>query len=325
MKTTRRHWLALAAGSTLLPGPSQAQAPFADRPIKLVVPYPPGAALDTVARIAARSLEPRLGQSVVIENRDGGGSQIGTAFVARARPDGLTWLVNAIDVFTLMPWVSAQQPYVVERDFTPLARLASVPYALHVHGALPIRTLGELIAQAKARPGELKYGSAGPGSLPRVAMEMLAAEAGIRLLHVPYRGMAAVTNDLIAGHIDAAVVSPATMAPHAAAGKVRTLCLTSSQRSPTWPQIPSTTDSGIRQVEAQLGIGWMGPAGVPQAMVDRLSRELAAVLQEPGVVKQLGDRGFDADFLPPSGFASHIRGEAERWKQVVAKLSIPTS
>lgn len=317
--TRRRATAALAC--TALAWNAQAQGEFPDKPVKLIVPYPPGAALDTVGRIVARALEQRLGQPVVVENRDGAGSQIGMAAVARARPDGHTWLINAIDVFTLMPLVSTPG-YAPDKDFSHVARLASVPYALHVNSGVKARSLQEFIALAKAQPDQVRYGSAGSGSLPHVAMEMLANATGIRMLHVPYRGMAAVTNDLVAGHIDAAIVSPATMAPHSAAGRTRTLALLSDTPSATWPDIPTTAASGVRNVGAELGIGWIGPAGLPPTITGRMASELAAVVQQEGVARQLAERGFDSAFLGQDAFAALLRKDGQRWRSVLRNVKV---
>lgn len=321
LQLNRRHALAAIAGSAL-GRPAAAQPTWPDRPVKLVVPYPPGAALDTVGRVIAKALEPRLGQPVVVENRDGAGSQIGTAAVARARPDGLTWLINAIDVFTLMPLVSRTQTYSVDKDLAYVSRIASVPYALNVNAGVQARSLPEFVALARQQPGQLRYGSLGAGSLPHVAMEWLADAAGIRLLHVPYRGMAAVTNDLLAGHIDTAIVSPATMAPHVAGGRARTLALLSDVQSPTWPNIPTTAEAGLRGVNAELGIGWAGPAGLPEAVTQRMARELAAVMRHDSVIRQLAARGFDAAYLPPDAFGELVRTETQRWQEVLARVRI---
>ncbi|CAN7306570.1 tripartite tricarboxylate transporter substrate binding protein [Pseudorhodoferax sp. LjRoot39] len=317
----RRRTIAALAGSAVA-WRASAQASWPDRPIKLVVPYPPGAALDTVGRVVAKALEARLGQPVVVENRDGAGLQIGTAAVARARPDGNTWLINALDVFTLLPQVSRTQTYAVDKDLAYVARIASVPYAVHVNAGVPARTLPEFIALARQQPGQLRYGSLGAGSLPHVAMEWLADAAGIRLLHVPYRGMAAVTNDLLAGHIDTAIVSPSTMAPHVAAGRARTLALLSDRPSPSWPQIPTTADSGLRGVNAELGIGWVAPAGLPSAIIQRMADALAAVMQQDTVLRQLAERGLDPAYLPAAAFGALVKADTQRWKEVLGRVRI---
>lgn len=317
----RRRAIAAVAGSAIA-WQASAQSIWPDRPIKLVVPYPPGAALDTVGRVVARALEARLGQPVVVENRDGAGSQIGTAAVARAKPDGNTWLINALDVFTLLPQVSRTQTYAVDKDLAYVAHIARVPYAVHVNAGVPAHTLSEFIALARQRPGQLRYGSLGAGSLPHEAMEWLADAAGIRLLHAPYRGIAAVTNDLLAGHIDAAIVSPSTMAPHVAGGQARALALLSDKPSPSWPQIPSAADSGLRGVNAELGIGWVAPAGLAAAVTQRMAGALAAVMQQDEVLRQLAERGLDPAYLPAAELSALVRSDTQRWKEVLGRVRI---
>jgi tripartite-type tricarboxylate transporter receptor subunit TctC len=213
-------------------------------------------------------------------------------------------------------------PYSVPKDFSFIARVAEVPYAVHVNQGQPFRTLQELLAYAKANPDRLRYGSAGEGSLPHVAMEMLSTQAGVKMLHVPYRGMAAVTNDLVAGHIDAAVVSPPTMVPHVASGKVRTLALMAPRRAAQWPQTPSTAESGSVGVEAELAFALAGPAGMDPDIVARLAREVEAVLKDPAIARTLAERGFNVAYLDPTALLTQIRLQTRKWAAVVEKSRI---
>lgn len=227
-----------------------------------------------------------------------------------------------VDAFTLMPLVRVGLPYSVPRDFSFIARIAAVPYAVHVNNGLPIRTLQEFLAYAKANPDRVRYGSAGAGTLPHVAMEMLSTQAGVKMLHVPYRGMAAVTNDLVAGHVDAAVVSPSTMAPHVASGKVRTLAVMAPRRAAQWPETPSTAESGSAGVDAELAFALAGPAGMDPAIVARLSREVESALKDPAIARTLSERGFNVTYLNSADLSTHIRLENRKWTAVVDKSRI---
>ncbi|MBK1780217.1 tripartite tricarboxylate transporter substrate binding protein [Advenella sp. WQ 585] len=209
---------------------------YPNHPIKLVVPYPAGAAVDNVGRMVASALSEKLDQTIIVENRDGAASQIGSAHVAKAKPDGYTLLLTTLDALTLLPQVKKNLTYDPMADFQDIARIARVPYTIQSNPKLGFKSLGDLVNAAKAAPDSLKYGSTGNGSLAHVAMEMLSNQADIQLIHAPYRGMAASLNDLIAGHIDLAMVSAATIAPYVKTEKVQTLSLASAEKTPCGPR-----------------------------------------------------------------------------------------
>ncbi len=294
---------------------------YPDRPVTLVVPYPAGAAVDNVGRLIAKQLQQALRQPVIVDNRAGAGSQIGTAHVAKAAPDGYTLLMTTLDALTLLPLVR-ELNYDPGRDLIELARVARIPYSIQAHPKMGLRSLDELIAYAKLYPGTLRYGSTGNGSLAHVAMELFADKAGIELLHVPYRGMAASVNDLLAGHIDLAVVSTSTIAPHVAAGKVVPISLMTDDPNPLWPGMQGMKASGISGVDAELEFVIVAPAGVPPAIAAKLS----SVLEQLSADREFSQSIQKLEMVPAplnaTQTADRRRQDAEKWEKVLRTLKI---
>lgn len=295
---------------------------YPSRPIRLIVPFPPGGTTDTLARVFSQFLQERIGQPVVIDNRGGAGSQIGVEAGARATPDGYTLLFGPADGLALLPVVKKKVPYDTAKDFTPIAFVARSPLAYTVNPKVPVNTLAELVAHAKAKPGALRFGSAGFGSILHLGMELLLVQARIDMLHVPYKGGGPALQDLIAGQIDMMSPGPVGIAKRAEAGQLRVLAQTGPTRHPLLPNAPTTAELGMADVLVVSWFGVLGPAGLPQPIVDQLSREIAAVLDQPAVKKRFIDVGCEADKMSPAEFGQFIAAETRKWAGVVKAAGI---
>lgn len=283
-------------------GPSLAQQ-FPSKPIKLIVPYPPGALNDTLARTLAEGLGKRLGQTVVVENKAGAAAQLGTDFVARSAPDGYTLLMGSNEPLGVLPAVKKGVPYAVPRDFSFVARVsAGIPWVIVSSAQIAPRTLKEFVDHAKAKPGAVRYGSNGIGSGGHLAMALLASTTGAQLTHVPYNGTAPLMNDLLAGHLDAGIAGVGTVVPHVASDRVRLLAVTTPQRHPFLPEVPTTAEAGVPGVLAEIWFGIVGPAGIPAPVLQRLSSEIGAVLRDEAVRKNLEERGIGPAWLDSEDF-----------------------
>ena len=246
------------------------------KPIRLMVPFPPGGSTDIVARIVAQKLAERLGQSIVIENRGGAGGTLGTAVVAKAAPDGYTLTVASTSTHMVAPSVYAKLDYDPVKDFAPVSLMAVSPYLLVVTPSLPAKTLQELVALAKKQPGRLNYASAGVGSTTHLAMEMLKSVSGTFMLHIPYNGNGPAGTALIGGQVEVLFGSLPALLPHAKSGRARALAVGTPRRSPSLPDVPTVAESGYRGFDASLWLAIMAPAGTPQPILDRLNREITA-------------------------------------------------
>jgi tripartite-type tricarboxylate transporter receptor subunit TctC len=302
--------------------PAHAQEFPGKQPIRIIVPFLPGAANDTLARITAAALTPRLGQSVVVENKAGAGSAIGTELVAKSPADGYTLLWAAADGISVLPAVKPNVPYKVPDDFTFICQFSETPFALVVSSTLPIRTLAELIAYAKANPGKIRYGTSGVGSIAHVGFVLFEKRAGIEMLHVPYKGMSAVVTDILGGHIELALVTPPTITPHADSDKIRILATTGSRRSPLFPSLPTLKESGLPDVVVETWFGVIGPANLPASVTARLQNEIAAVLKDPDVIAKLKSANFEPYFVPSEAFRKYVVDDYAKWKSVALSEKI---
>ena len=284
MRMLSRRYLLL--GALVVPLTAHAQNWPAGN-IKIVVVYPPGGSTDMIARLIQPHMQQRLGTTVIIENRAGGGGSIGTAAVAKSSPDGSTWAM-VFDNHAANPFVFPNMPFNTEKDLDPVQLIGTAPYVLSTNAQKPFKTLAEVVAAAKTKPGTLSYATVGAGSVGHLAMELLWKQAGVRLVHVPYRGGGPAMNDLIAGHVDLLIASTAQSAPFIQAGSIRALAQSGKTRTSTLANVPAIAES-YPGFEAYAWWGVFAPAETPKAIVSRFADELAASLREPGVAKQLNE------------------------------------
>jgi tripartite-type tricarboxylate transporter receptor subunit TctC len=297
-------------------------AGWPSRPIKLIVPFPAGSSTDVVARIVAQMLGPRIGQAFVIENRAGASGMIGAEVVARAAPDGYTIGLASTSTHALASSLSANLRYDPVRDFAPVSMIGSSPYVMVTYPGLEARTVQEFIALAKAKAGKLTFGSAGPGSLAHLAGELFANLAGVQLIHVPYKSSAQSVTDLMAGRLDMQFSTIPPTLPLIRSGQMRALATTGGKRSAVLPELPTVAETGLPGYDAVLWMAMVTPAGVPQAVIARLNRELVEVLNQPEAKAALTAQGMDTESGTPDALRARIASDIEKWRSVVAKAGI---
>jgi tripartite-type tricarboxylate transporter receptor subunit TctC len=305
-----------------LAGPAQAQINYPNRPVALVVTVPPGGAADLVARIIGSKLTDVLGQPVVTNNRGGAGGTIAAAAVAKADPDGHTLLLNTIATHGIGPHLYPNLPYDPVKDFTPIILVAKLPLIMTVNADLPVQSVDDVIALAKARPKELAFASAGNGGAPHLAGELFKTLTGTDLLHVPYRGSGPAVVDLVAVRIAIMFDAVPSLLPFITAGKLRPLAAASIERNRRLPEIPTFAELGYGRMDISLWYGIVAPAGTPQPIVQRLNAELVKILDAPDVRKSFADQGADAKGGTPEEFAQFMRAESARWRTVVQQAGI---
>jgi tripartite-type tricarboxylate transporter receptor subunit TctC len=312
----RRAALVLAA-AVLVPAWAAAQGqPRIDKPVKIVVPYPPGGTSDLLARTVGARLAERLGQPVVIENKAGAGGVLGSQQVAKAAPDGTTLLLSTIASHGIIPALQKTPPYDPVRDFTPITVIAGTPNVLLVNNDLPVRTLQEFLALARSKPGALNFGSTSQGGSPHMSGELLKVTAKIDMLHVPYKGGGPMLIDLMGGQIPAAFDNLPSAMAHIRGGKVRALAVTTAKRWPTAPEIPTMAEAGVPGYEMSAWFALMAPPGMPKPLAELLHREVAAILKEPEIHKRMLELGADPSGITPEEFGRFLVAEREKWTRV---------
>jgi tripartite-type tricarboxylate transporter receptor subunit TctC len=321
MAFPRRFSLGLSALVLLLIQTGTGFAEYPERPIRLVVPFPPGGAVDIVARIISAKMAEELGRNFVIENKAGAGGIVATDAVAKSAPDGYTLLVASPN-FTINAALQPSLPYDAEKDLTPISVLAAVPEVLVSHPAAPFTSFAGFIAYAKQNPGKLNYASAGIGTLPHVTMELLLRRLGLEVTHVPYRGAAPAMTDLLAGVVQLKLDSYATSNAQVAAGGPRMLGIAASQRSPLMPDMPTIAELGLPGYEAILWVGLMAPAGTPQAVIDRLAAASRKVANDPAIIERLQRDGVDPVGGTPAQFGALIARELPQWRELAGAANI---
>jgi len=310
--------LAMAALVLGIFGGGAAADEYPGKPIRIVVPYPPGSVTDLLARLIAQKLIEVWKQPVVVENRGGGGSVIGTEIVAKAPPDGYTLLVVAPDL-AINQSLRSKLPYDAEKSFAPVTLLVFSPTVLSVNPSLPVSNLRELIAHAKSRPGQLSYASGGNGTGAHLAMELLKHMAGVDIVHVPYKGVAAAVTALLAGEVQATFAQMSTARPQFLAGKLRPLAVSSSARSRAMPDLPTVAEAGLPGFKADVWFGVVAPAGTPGAIVSRLNNEIGQILRATDVQQQLLPQGIEPATGSPADFAAFLSAEIAKWAEVVKR------
>lgn len=322
--TRRLAAFALTLGSALVAGaPALAAKPYPDRPVTLVVGYAAGGATDIVARLMAKSLSEALGQTFVVENKTGANSNIGAEIVSRATPDGYTLYVGSI-ANTINRSLYSQLNYDFIKDFKPVGLVATIPNILVVNPKVPVKTVQEYIAYARAHPGKLTCASSGSGSSIHLSCELFKMETGTDILHVPYRGSGPAVADLLGGQVDSMLDNLPSSLPHVQAGKLRAIGVTSPQRLPATPDVPTLAESGLPGFDVESWFGLVAPAGTPQPVIARLNEALNQALASPALQASYKQAGFYAPTTPntPETFAKKIDSEIDKWAAVVKRADI---
>jgi tripartite-type tricarboxylate transporter receptor subunit TctC len=315
----RRYCLLLAVLSLLTATAASAQpaAPtWPDRPIQLLIPYPPGGSADLLGRPLAMKLQERLGQNVVLEYKPGAGGTVASQALARAKPDGHT-LILVLAAHAINASLYPKLPYDTRKDFAPVSLVANLPMIVAASSSLKANTIPELIAAAKAAPGKLTFGSAGNGNTGHLAAEFFSAQAGIKMTHVPYKGSAGVVNAMLAGEIDLTFDSISTSWPQIKSGRMRALAVTGEKRASISPDVPTMIESGMPGFVINGWYAILAPAGTPAPVVERLSKEIASVLTLPDLRAQIMAGGYEPVGSTPQALGAHIEAELTRWSKVV--------
>lgn len=299
-----------------------ARAEFPERGVKIVVPFPAGGSNDVVARLLGTKLSELWGQTVVIDNRGGGGGNIGAEAVARSPADGYTLLLTAPGPLAVNHSLYAQLPFSPTQDFTPIALIASVPIVLAVNPGVKAKSVAELIALAKASPGKLNFGSSGYGSTNHLAGELLKTHAAIDIVHVPYRGAAPAMNDLIAGQIPMMFDNMPAIRPQVLGGTIRAIAVAGAVRSPLFPELPTMVEAGVADFEASSWFGLVAPAKTPPDVINVLTQAVAKILKDPDMTKRLADVGAEPGTLSGDAFGAFLRSESDKWGQVVKTAGV---
>ena len=312
-----KNWIRLMGALLLgMPLALSAQGAYPNKPIRMVVPYPPGGPTDVLGRIVAQKLSESLGQQVVVENRPGASGMIGSEIVAKAAPDGYTLLTNA-SIHVINPSLYPKMNFDALRDFAPVSLIAQVPLILVVNPALPAKSVTELIALGKAQPNLLNFGSSGNAAAPHLAGESFKIATGVQMQHVPYKGSAPALTDLIGGQVQLIFDSMPSAMPHVKSGKIRALAVTTAKRSPTVPDLPTVTESGVPGFDISTWYGVWAPAGTPKDIVNKVAGEMAKALQQPAVRERLAALGAEPVGNTPEEFAAYCQSELAKWSKIV--------
>jgi tripartite-type tricarboxylate transporter receptor subunit TctC len=313
--------LALASAVTL-PNQTAQAADYPSRPIHLIVPYAAGGAADSIARILAKRMGKAMGQTIVVENRGGGGSIVGTEFVNKAEPDGYTLLLGQSGPISINPAVYKNLPYDPVKDFAPVSLTTTYPYVMVVNPSLGVKTLKEFVALARSKPGALNYGTTGVGAANHLVTELFDSKAGIKMTHIPYRGTALAVADLLAGQVQVVFADPISALSHVNSGALIALAVTSKERSPVAPAVPTMSESGYPGFDA---VGWHGilaPANTPPAIVARLYAEIREALKDPETRTLLESQAMQIVGSSPETFAGFIKQDIAVWKEVADQAQI---
>lgn len=316
MASMRMRLLAVVAVPALLFGSAAHAEDYPSRSIRVVVPFSPGGAVDGPMRLIAQELGKRLGQAVVVENKPGAGATIGTDVVAKAPPDGYTLLL-ASQTNAISATLYAKLPFDPIEDFTPITLIGREPGVVVVNPAVPAKTLQAFIAYVKAHPGEINFASSGNGSGQHLFAALLASKTGMKMNHVPYRGSGQATTDLLSGVVSMAIPGTAGMVGHIRAGRLRALAVTGAARSPQLPDVPTVMESGVPGYEAYVWMGLLAPKGTPPAIVERLNRDVVAVLGEDSVKRYMANAGIEIVGSTSADFGKFYRAERDLWAKVI--------
>lgn len=312
---------ALLAGMALVPAAHAQDGTYPNKPVMLVVSAAAGGTTDIAARLISEPLSKALGQSVVVDNKPGGNGTIAAQAVQRAKPDGYTLLVQYSGYHVITPLLT-KQPWDPVKDFAPVANLLSAPQVLVVRPSLPVHSLKELVAYAKANPGKLNYASSGNGSLQHVSTELLNLQAGTKITHVPYKGTGPAMTDLLGGNVDLTITTPPPLMGHIAAGKLRPLVVTSKTRLPSLKDVPSAPEAGYPDLDVSSWFAMYAPAGTPKPVIDKLTSEIEKIMKSDAFRKKAEELGAEARYMNPQQLDQYQRAELTRWGKVIKSADI---
>lgn len=321
-----RYTTLVAWGACMLAAPfialAQAPATYPSKPIHLIVPYPPGGLNDTMARLLGARLADALGQPVLAENRTGASGMIGADLAAKAVPDGYTIMMASGAEIAIIQHLNANMPYNAERDFAPVSLVAATPLVIAAHPSVPVQSMQELVALAKAKPGTLGFASVGDGSAQHLSGELLMTTAGIRLVHVPYKGAGQSLPDFLGGQIPLGIYGVPTIFPHVKSGKARVLAVTTAKRAAAVPDWPTLAESGFPGFDTSLWVGLVAPAATPKAIIDRLNAEAARILRLPEVAERIVSGGADPSPSSPAAFKAFIAAESAKYARIIKQAGV---
>jgi tripartite-type tricarboxylate transporter receptor subunit TctC len=312
----RRCLIALVSTAVLTPLPALAADGFPDRPLRMIVPFPPGGSVDVVARIAGQKMTEIAGQSIVVDNRGGASGNIGSELAARAPADGYTIMMTTIPL-VVNPSLFSKVPYDVVRDFAPISLIAAAPFVLAVHPSLPAKSVKELVALARSRPGQLNYASAGSGTNLHIAAELFKNLSGTNIVHVPYKGGGPALSALLGGEAQLSFLGVVAVVPHVKSGKMRALALTATKRSAVLPDLPTIAEAGVPGYEFASWYGVLAPAGTPAPRITKLHGILVRSLRSPDLAGRMATEGADIIAGSPQQFAAYLKTELTKWARVV--------
>ena len=302
-------------------GPVSAQGSYPSKPVLMIVPTAAGGTTDLAGRMTAQALAPVLGQSVVVDNKGGGNGAIAANLVKRAEPDGYTLLMQYSGYHVISPHLTKAKSW-EQSDFAPVANVLSAPQIIVVRSELPVKTLAELVTYAKANPGKLNYASSGNGSLQHVTGAMLEQQAGMKMVHVPYKGTGPALQDLLGGQVDLTFGTAPPYMPHVHSGKLRVLAVTGKQRLPSLPNVPTTAEAGYPGVNATSWFAVFAPKATPQPVIDKLAADIKKVVEDPAFKKKAEEQGATADYMNPQQLGAMVKSEYANWAQVVKSSKI---
>ena len=314
--------LLLGAALACAASPHALAQSYPTKPVRMIVPFAAGGGTDIVARTVGVKLGESLGQTVLVDNRAGAAGAIGTELAAKSPADGHTLLMGSSGPIAINPALQAKLPYDPLRDFTPVALITTMPFLTVVHPSLPVRSVKELITLARARPGQLNYGSPGSGSSTHLATELFKAMARVDIVHVPYKGVAPAATDLVSGQVQMLTGDLNTLMPHVRSGKMRPLAVTGASRSALLPDMPTIAEAGVPGYEASGWFGILAPAGTPREIVRRLNGEIGKALQSDDLRKRLSGLGGEVAGGTPEAFGQHLRREIEKWGKLIRAIGL---
>jgi tripartite-type tricarboxylate transporter receptor subunit TctC len=323
MSTTRRHslrQLAAAAAATLFTGLAAAQG-FPTKPVTLVVPNPPGGFVDASARLLSDPLARVLGQTVVVDNKGGGSGNVAYGLVARSPADGYTLLTSYSAYHVGNPNLNPKLPW-AQKDLAPVALITVATNVIAVHPSVPANTLGEFISYLKANPGRLSYASQGNGSLSHIGTEMFKMQTGTSMVHIPYRGSGPAVQDVLSGQVQVFMTTPPSVMGHIQAGKLKGLAVAGKARHPGIPNVPTTTEAGLKGFELEAWVGIFAPAGTPADVIAKLSSSIKQAMEQPDTKKRAEAAGIEIRYLPPAALAAQVKQETEFWAKTIKSAGI---